>query len=163
LQLLLQLLLLLCLLQLLCVCRRDRVGAEWQQAAQLAGHVADLLAHAGIAEYAAADGCTERGAHLSQDVAEPALRGELLSQLGLLLLLLLGLLLGLLLLKLLQQLLLLCLLSVCLRHRIGAKWQQRTANAACDLPDLAAQAGVTQQAANAAADCAAQRCSKYAT
>ena len=81
LQLLLQLLdlldQLLLLLLHLWVCHHARIGAERQHAPQAAGDAADGAAQAGITEVAT-DGRAQRTACLADQVANPALRRELL-------------------------------------------------------------------------------------
>ena len=99
----------------------------------------------------AADRGAQRTSDLAEQVAEEALRCELLIHLALLQLL------KLLLLDLLLEHLLLGLLN-----RIGPKRQERAADAAGSLPDLVAKALVAEQAANSAPDQAAERCAQQA-
>jgi hypothetical protein len=152
---------------LLHVCRGNGIDAERQHAApDLSGDSADLRAQSCIAKHST-DGTTERLAHLADEIAEPALRCELLLKC----LLLKCLLLKCLLLKCLLKSLLLCLLKgllLCLlqrlllrigcRNRIGAERQNRSADATGGLADLSTECRITEDAADAASDQSAQRC-----
>jgi hypothetical protein len=131
LDLLLQLLLLLWALG-----NHSLVSSKWQQAAQLAGRAADGAAQARIAEDAA-NGATERLAYLADQVAEPALRSQLLL---------------LLLLCQLRQLSLLSLLGIGGGQWIGREWQH-----AAELAGSAANCATDARLAKNAADGAAKR------
>ena len=100
-------------LLLLCICRDARISGKRQHVTQLAGDATDGIANTGMAE-CAADRLTERLSDLSEQIAEPALRSELL-----------------LLLRLLY------LLDIGRSNRIDTEWQYAT-NLSGDATDIAA-------------------------
>jgi len=128
-------LLLLLLLQLLRsgllgIRQRHRIGIKRQQAAKLTGNPAYRIAQSGIAE-CATNRPAQRLSDLTEQIAEPALRCQLLLLLQLLL-------------QLLQLCLLRGLLRIGLRYRIVTEWQQRAADAACKLADLRSEVGIAE-------------------
>ena len=134
------------LAHLLSVGLLHRIGLEGQHAAELAGDAAELAAEPGLTEQAA-DGAAERLAELADQVAEQSLWRELLHLLHLL--------------QLLQLLLLRQLLRIGL-HGVSGEGQDAAADAAGHLPDLATEAGIAEQPADAAPDQPADRAAQQA-